>query len=492
MKRTSILAAIAAMAIGCSSGGGGGGGGTVPAPQDPTMATVRFAVKFPSAGMTSIIDPGAESIVVHALDEASFTMYGPVTLTRLANTGTLVLPIGSYVFMAEELDGAGTLLESSFTAGKVLAGSNSVVISLLSGEWTLGTPVVLSNGVQVTGFEVSYVDSSANGYANAFETSIPAASNGYGITYRLEDPVLGALNGVSRIRHITQFGGGTVNRSGLDGGGYDLDAQCGEQQDGPYAGSCSNDGPPTPDHKWIRILGPMETGGCRDCGPGYQAIQDLLPPQQFYPDLRPLANARVVSGSQIAGTLIEYQFAMGSSQLIESAGPLVVPPPPAAPPLVPDAAFATTITEFRTAIVCRDGLNGQTPDGSVDYGTWRLEGAQDPDFDGTVDYWDNGWPEGNMGPPLLGECTYGLEPATSDLGEWCDGWWDSFAHTCVGPGDGVAMPFEFVDQNADGVVDVGSFYHRFVAKQQFQVYGQSYSFTAAGVALDRTTTIVIQ
>lgn len=491
MKRIGILAAIAAAAIGCTGGGAPATPG--PAPVDPKLATVKFAVAFPKQGMRSVIDPNAAVIRVRAMSDQAMMEYGPVELTPANQTGTLTLPVGNYVFWAEELDAAGAVLENAYTGGKVLAGSNSVVLSFLSAEWTLGTPITFSTGAELTGFELAYADSTAAGYANAFEKNIPSVSNGgYALTYRLDVPVLRAVNGVTRVRHVTQFGGGTVNRSAFDGGGYDLVALCGEQQGGPYPGSCAKDGPPAPGSTSIRIIGQLDRGDdCGNCSLGDRTVRALVPAQQFVPDLRPLANSHLVSGTRIDGTIIEYGFVSMSQELLELTGPFTPPPPAAVPPATPDAAFATTLTEYRMAVVCRDGFNGRTPDGIVDTGSWHLEGGQDVDGDGTPDYWDRGWLDGYMGPPDVGECNYGLEK-TDNPGEWCDGWWDSFNHVCNGPGDGVALPWEFVDMNGDGVVDLGSFYLRFLGKQEIRITGRSYSFTATGVALDRSTSIVIQ
>ena len=143
----------------------------------------------------------------------------------------------------------------------------------------------------------------------------------------MQYPGFGALNGVTRIRHLTQFGGGAVNRSALDGAGYDIDGQCGEQQDEPYVGSCPDSDGRLPGSKWIRLLGDLG-GGCTDCSLGDRAMQALLPGGKgesgaFDPDIRPIVNSRVVSGTQLAGTLLEYEFLDGSSELLEGLTPRV-------------------------------------------------------------------------------------------------------------------------------------------------------------------------
>ena len=150
------------------------------------------------------------------------------------------------------------------------------------------------------------------------------------------------------------------------------------------------------------------------------------------------------------------------------------------------------MTEVRSAVVCRDGFNGGATDGVVLTGTWRLDRPVTLDGDTVPDYYEEGWVEGGMGPPDAGECNRGLE-TTGDTGEWCDGWWNEGMHTCDTSGaDGVPMSWEFADQNGDGAIDTGGFYYTFASKQTIRLAGHGYSFTAAGVALDRTTSVVIE
>jgi hypothetical protein len=504
MRRISTLVAAVALAIGCSSGSKP----SISEPKaDPKLASVTFRVAFPSGAVKSLIDPATTEIELYVTspDGYSATEY----LTPDAPTRTLLLPPGYYYFGAYAYDDLGNGLEAAGSAGRLVPGANQVVISFVNGDWTLVDPVTLSNGTVVEGFSLVF-DENQEGWPFAFDPGIPFLSNAYYMNYRLSDGQGGVLPpGTSRVRHYTQTAGGIVNRSAFDGGGYSLTNACGEANDQPYLGSCpGGDGPPAPGERWIRVIGATgDEGGCRDCSYEDQlrndALRKLLPRETYDPDIGAVSNTRVVTGTQIAGTLIEYEFASGSFELVTGiTGPPQVEEP--ATSAAPDADFVLTVSSYREALLCRDGFNGTTPNGTVETGDWNLFRSDcssgpcvpttescgvDLDEDGEYEYYQCGYPEG----PDAGECSYGLVPGDpGDLGEFCDGWWDEYAQTCNGPGDGVALPWEFHDMNGDGVVETGSFYFTQAVAESFTVVGHAYSFTANGAPLDRNTEVVIQ
>jgi hypothetical protein len=153
----------------------------------------------------------------------------------------------------------------------------------------------------------------------------------------------------------------------------------------------------------------------------------------------------------------------------------------------PDPEFSLTVTGYDMAIVCEDGRNGGTVDGVIDTGGWDTSSpGPDGDADGEPDYYAWRGFDGFFGG--VGECDLGLV-SDGDLGDWCDDW-DGMS--CNGAGaDGVALPWEFQDQDGNGVVDTGDFYFSHAVRFQFQVAGTKHAFVATG-SQGGGSTIVIQ
>lgn len=477
MRRTGVvLATMLAAAAGCSSGSN-------PSISDPRpggdMATVTFRAGWPTAAGKSLVDwNDTGEVAIYVEDESGSV--ADCSLTPVEPTCTLVLPAGFYAFYGERYDLNGIFVEGAGIAGKLIPGSNTVAMTFLSGEWTFDSPITLSDGTTtIQGFSLGYPGAGVG--VAAFEENVPALSNEYGLSY-LIDEGSGLFSGVTRIRHLTQFGGGTLNRSALEGAGYSLTQHCGEQYDGPYDGSCAGDGGPggDPSERWIRILG--DTGDDMDCGgcnESERAVRRLLPGETYDPDIRPFANASVSEGTQIAGTLIEYQFGGGSVILVEGAtGPVTVPAAPLA-----DPEFDVTAASYRPVIICREGFNGGATDDGVQTGDWVLEGGVDLDDDLVEDYYERGWLTGAN----VGECNWGLEPADpGDVGEVCE-----LQYGCDS-GNGVVEFADFEDRNGDGRIDTGSFFFSHYLKESFNVYGHAYPFTATGTAAPQGTSFSIE
>jgi hypothetical protein len=434
------------------------------------MATVTFGVAFPGSGAKSLIHEDAATIEVEVFD----VEFGPVatlTLTPADPTESVTLLPGFYTFTAVALDAASNPIEFAGTAGRVVAGPNSVVITFLNGAWTLETPITLSNGWMLDRFYLAFDEAGMGGPAS-FEPNVPKLMNTYVLTYGIDDGVDG-LMGEARVRAYTQFGGGTVNRSTFDGGGYNLTDRCGESYDWPPPpGACPEGDGEQPGERWIRIVGDSGGDNCGDCSPGDRAVRALLPAESYEPDISGIADTRIVDGLTIAGTIIDYEFAGASEELV--MGPFAASPSGA--PMGPDPEFTLTVTGYDMAIVCEDGLNGGVTDGDIDTGGWDTSRpGPDADADSFPDYYEFRGFDGMFG---VGECDLGLT-WNVDTGEWCDGWWDGMSCD-PGGADGVVLPWEFQDQDGNGVVDTGDFYFTHAVRFQFQVVGLKHAFVATG------------
>lgn len=111
-----------------------------PAVQKAQTGQVTFAVQFPQAALKkALMDDRTASINVqwysyYPYYSSGSTLLTPDPVTGVA-TATLDVPVGTAYFSAIAIDSSGTELDRTSTAGEITAGSNTVYLTFLGGDW---------------------------------------------------------------------------------------------------------------------------------------------------------------------------------------------------------------------------------------------------------------------------------------------------------------------------------------------------------------------
>jgi hypothetical protein len=508
-----FLAALAAAAVGCS-----GTSSTTPAVSDPTpgakdVGTVTFRATFPAQPVDpSLISTAAATIAVKwepYFGATTAQNYGTATLSRANPTYTVKLPIGLFYFTAIARDAGAVVLEAAGTGGKVIGGDNAIAITFLNGKWLFTTPIEIlsqkndaSGPLVIDGFYL-YGNDPNNIRKNALDPGVPQLENDYHGTWITNDSLNPNKQADLQVR--TQFGGGAFNPSTLEGLGFNLTQNCGETYNGP---STCNTGPGGGlNERNIRLWSGGNGGGRSD-----SAYRRLLPSNMSSSPLGQAQETRIVDGTTIAGTLLEYVFVAGTTSFVRNQGPLVQG---SSLGEVVSAAQSTNtaftnlvVTEAREVIACQDGYNGGIVDGVVQMGTWDFRDTCCPsggpcapcgpssavyDAAGKFLYAERGnynW----SGPGDPGECNWGLVlPAGStNRGELCP-WFDYNTGTCMGGTTNVVVqPWDFHDLNGDGFISTGDYYFAHYLMTSFTINGWAYPFTAKGSLVTQSLSVQIQ
>jgi hypothetical protein len=498
---TLLLAAVTLMAvsftlIGCSSGGTPSSGATT-APQ----AQVTLAARFPTAddAVKSLLPSGTQSVEVYAMSLPYVSGGGQsliATLTPAAPSKTIKMAPGLYMINAAAYDSTDTTtrrtLAQTATGGEIVADSpNTVNLTFLNGQWTLATPVVLSDGSQLNDFVVGneyYQPTQVS--KTGFDYTKPYNGGSGAIRYRFSNNSSARTYG----NMISQFVG-TANSIAIFASDYNLTQKC--SKDMQYSsGACEQvsgdrivmiDGQPdggTP---------PSESGESYYQGELlYGNANDLLPAKgkttfaQNGTALDLLANipAATSDGKTVTGSLIEFVVTDRVKSLKTAAAKVAKATNAGAVKAqsanTTYAGLAVTDTKW---MIC-------SPTGGTNTGTWSFQGATATNFGSAICY--NYGYQVNYGPggPLpnsAGDFSYGLVPTdTSRLGDYCHVF-DYLNYVCTqqAPGSGeVYDPNRFVAKKSatKTAIDYGSFKFNFWIETRTTGTGYVYPFTATGSA----------
>ncbi|NOX77151.1 MAG: hypothetical protein GXP17_11205 [Gammaproteobacteria bacterium] len=435
------------------------------------IAKVSFSASFSGDGQAAkaLIGSGVASIVIEVAALVNGTPGTSQILPELSPASpqaSISLVPGDYVFTAKALDASDVEIATTKTAGTLLTGDNTVIMTFLNGEWTFqdaagnNTPIELSNGRVLDGFSLStYVFRGEAMPAKAADFSNFGNSR-YAFDWTTS-PVLPPSQ-MSGLQQYSQFSGGTAadaNSSSIYGGNYNLTQQC--------------------NNYCVQKVGDTEIWFLGGEFEGY--VDPFLPDEVLDPniDIAQYATTTVVDGDTITGNLLELNVlsksvnfvqvaAVSASKTIANGLPLgsakgrlaaltsALNVASKAAQSSPNTAFEPLAVTYYQHAVC--GPNGGDTGDWVFYDVFYDDGA-------TVCY--EGGYISTFTTPNLGQYSWGIEQTGSDEGE-CQM-------------DREVSPYSCWDQNGDGIVDTGTYQLTYYLEYSEQLNVYIYPVIAKGV-----------
>lgn len=464
-------------------------------------AVVTLKATFPSNGaVKSFMNASTASITVTYQRSylSGFTNYtgamntGTIQLTPTNSSATLKLLPQDYMFFASSKNSAGVVLDSAMTAGRLLPGPNTVLLTFLSGKWTFtdtsgatATPIVLSdNTTSISGFSMRSFGGTQGSFKKAaFDWAQPIGATGYQFRYRFGNVSSALLN----ADHITQFLNGANNSSFNTHDLYNLTQKC---QTFNNNSSCL---PKSGDRAVgiFDILGDSMTNPGQPGGVMQGYASELLPPEVFKQgttiiDPTQYFVASVKDGSTIAGNLLELNWTADQQRTIITT---TVAKPAAKVLTKPRKAQSATAASFTNFSHTGYDIVIYSRTGGTNKGDWVFNSGPRTDSTGKVYYTTD---SGAYLPPFVfnpatqqsvpsnpGDYSYGLVPTTTDVGEYCDQF-DYLTKTCTRqlPQNGIYQPWAFYDLNGDKSINYGSFAFQFYLEIKDTGNAYFYPFTA--------------
>lgn len=487
---SAVMLVFALMAAGSTLTGCGSSNGSSSVAMASPQAQVTLAAKFPTSdgAVKSLLPTGTQAIEVYAMalpysQGSSETLIA--TLTPAAPTANIKMAPGLYLISATAYDSTNretrVQLGSTNTGGEIVANAaNTVNLTFLDGQWTLNTPIVLSNGTQLNDF-VSGGDPYDQYYPvsvkSAFDYSKPIGGGSGMLRYRFNNNTSARTYG----EMMTQFVG-TSNSIALFGESYNLTQKCSDCEE--VAGD-----------QLVMIEGTPEggmpssdTGGYYDTellqGNAYELLPGKGEPtfkqNGAVIDLLGKVPAATSDGKTITGNLIEFLLT-GRSVSVKTATAKAAKATRAAKIVkaqssnTPYTGLTVTSSEYK---LC-------SPTGGTNTGNWYF-GSSSAQQIGSALCYDWGYQMSYQGGSA-GDYSYGLAPTdTNNLGDYCH-IWDFQTGTCQqqSPGTGeVYLPYNFYAKKTatKTAIDYGSFKFSFWIDYQLTGTAYVYPFTATGSA----------
>ncbi|MDD2897082.1 MAG: hypothetical protein PHI31_00080 [Desulfuromonadaceae bacterium] len=498
-----IAVAMTVAAASLSGCGSTGSNGALMEQSQAAKADVTVSARFPSSGEAakSLLPAGTQVIEVFAYQQDSQNPSTLIaTLTPSAPTKSVKMGSGMYFIYAYAYDSADSatriMLGQTSTGGEVQVGVvNNVNLTFMDGQWTLvnssdsPTPLVLSNGTQL----IDFIIGSQKGYAAkaSIDYTKPVGGGSGDVRLRFDNNTSARTRGYFASQFV-----GTAASTFLNSESYNLTKQCG--YDSYYGIPCvENAG-----DQMVMISG-KDNGGDYQSGGSYNgniltgSAESLLPGggiTMFTQNgtsldlMSAIPDTTISGGNLITGGIVEWKPA--TNKITTLGTPIVAKSVKNIPALAIKAQSSNTaypnlsVKESQT-IVC-SGSNPQNR------GTWTFANNTSAGkvlLGNRVCY--TNYPYLNSYNPVTyqygvdaGDYSYGLLPATTDLGDYCHQW-DYYNNTCSqqAPSSGdVYNPWNFkaVKSASKTTINYGSFKFNFWGETTQTGTAYIYPFRAKG------------
>ncbi|HBA87046.1 MAG TPA: hypothetical protein DCZ75_03375 [Geobacter sp.] len=451
-----------------------------------SQAKVTLAARFPTpdGAVKSLLPDGAQAIEVYAMP-TPYTQGGSetliATLTPAAPTATVKLAPGLYMINATAYDSTDRETRSALgytsTGGEILADAvNTVNLTFLNGQWTLNTPIVLSDGTQLNDFVAGSGDVQIAATKSRFDFSKPIGGGSGELRYRFSNNTSARTYGDM----IAQFVG-TSNSIALFGSDYNLTQKCSDCEEAVGDRLVMIDGQPDGATSSSESSDSYNQGDLLQ-GSGYELLPgkgaDVFMQNGTVIDFFSKVPAATSDGKTITGNLLEVLLT-GKSVTLKTAS-------------AAKKVKAAKIVKAQSANTPYTGLTVTSsqyklcsPTGGTNTGNWYFSN-QSPIQIGAAICYDWGYQMTYQGTGS-GDYSYGLAPTdTNNLGDYCQVW-DFQTNTCQRqlPVTGeVYMPYNFYAKRSatKTAIDYGSFKFNFWVEETTSGTVYVYPFTATGSA----------
>lgn len=484
-------------------------------------ATVQVQAVFPgteadkTAAVKSLIPTDTQVIYVYASQaqintQDRDTLYmlalnaPKLVLTRQSPSGTLNLTPGNWYLYAAALDSTevdeqnvpiGNILATTLTAGVVKTGVNSVNLTFMDGTWTLvnsndqATPITLSdNETQLSAIELSSASRMINPSKKAaFDTSKPLAFGALALRYVLNNNDYA----YSYTDTFFQFLNSTSSNA-IDGGWYNLTKQCSDSYYDNYYGyasksvrfECNEEN----DDKVIFLYGASDAMyssiSNQDPSSLLQGSAESKLPATFFKNssgnsLNLESNFTVTSvagGATMTGSLIEAHLQSTPAYTLKGVTAFA-----SKTGVTVKKATQSSNTSFIGVKKYESGLMICATSNLGTIGDWSFYGEPVINTD-TARCYAEGYLEGSD----AGSYSYGLEPTSSDLGDYCHVW-NYNDNTCTqqAPLNGdIYLPWNFraVKTAEKTSINYGSFRFKFYVQNEQTADVYVYPLRAKGTS----------
>ncbi len=472
------------------------------------LTSVTIAARFPTTdgAVKSLIPDNAQVIEVYALsmpyvlDPINPNPNGTLiaTLTPAVASKTVQINPGTYMINARAYSSTDiatrVMVGQSITGGEIKSGqSNTIVLTFMNGQWTLVSPIVLSNGTQLNDFIVNSDIYSTQLTKSSIDYTKPVGGGSSTIRLRFNNNTSVRTSAGMASQFI-----GTANSTIIDSSSYNLSKKCDLSY---YYGLPCDEGI---GDQIIMISGKDVGNGSQQSGSIYEiylfgSAQDLLPSKgqttfsmngQVLDLMSVLPDTIVSGGNVITGGIIEWLPATNRiTTLATSVTAKVAKSATAAlaSNQSTNTAYLNITTKSPETIVCAD----KNPQNRGSWSFANNSSAGKVLLGGRVCY--NNYPSLSStynpltGLPVTdsGDYSYGLTPTnTTNLGDYCQQW-NYSTNICLQqlPASGdIFYPYNFraVKSATKTSINYGSFKLNFWAETTQTGSAYVYPFTANG------------
>lgn len=485
MKLLSLLLTAAVMSAAALSGCSSGGDVASSQSGSAAKADVSLSVVFPGSGgaSKSLIPAGTQVIEVYASSNPIPQDIFPgmpieqlgtliATLTPAAPSTTVqMVPgnyyIGAFAFDADSSNTSRRVLSVAMTGGTIVTGANSVELTFVEGTWTFkdaaGGPLTLSDGTVLKDMVVGGEFDQPVFKKGAIDFSKPVGFGFGPVRLRFSNNTSARTFGGIESQFI-----GTQKTNRLFTDSYNITRKCSSFDS---FSSCNDR---KGDHVVLVTSGPEDDLSDflqEDVKQGNAVT--LLGNTVFNPAIPAnfFADTSLTNGTTMSGNMLEIVATTDRTVSVKTGMPAKV---------TAGVKAVSANTKLTGITVTERDYALYNPSGGTNVGNWQLFDARTTS-DGKT-FYESGFLNCTPQSCNAGDYTFGLVPATSNVGEYCHVF-DFLAKSCSqqlpGTGD-VYYPWNFYDLNANGVIDYGSFTFNFhlEEKQTYDVF--KYLFTATG------------